>query len=106
MKKALLLLPILLLTACSTSESTPEEQLRHVAHNPHVQTEVSKLQQQLDRGEITEQYAQEKLKQILKNRVEANSGSPESILKKIEAIDPQIAEGLRQQIEAQQNAEN
>ena len=100
MKKLLLLSVIALsVVGCAQGELSSEEVTRKVGTNEHVQLEINKLQAELGRGEITEAYAQEKLKKILKERVRANSGDPEVILEKIGQEDPMLEKGLAEMIE-------
>ncbi|MBT6996157.1 hypothetical protein HN954_01865 [bacterium] len=103
MKKFLIFGFAIFLVGCGTP--TSEEKIENVARDENVQIEISNLETQLASGEITEKYAQEQLKKILRERKELNSGSTESILKKIEAIDPESAEMFRRQIEANQAAQ-
>ncbi len=84
MKKILIVFACFLaLTGCKAPEKTPEEQALQIANNEYVLLEIEELQAQLERGEITEKYASERLKQILKERQRLNSGSTEVILEKI-----------------------
>ncbi len=87
---------------CAQHQLTSEEVTQKVGTNEHVQLEIKKLQSELERGEITEAYAQEKLKQILKQRVRANSGEPEVILEKIGEQDPMLEKGLAEMIKRSQ----
>lgn len=102
MKKLLIAFALILtLSACTSSELTTEQQAQKIAEGTNVSTEITKLQLQLERGEVTEKYAQERLKQILKERQKANSGDTESILEKIRNEDPMLEKGLAEMIERQ-----
>lgn len=70
-----------------------------IATGVNVSREITKLQLQLERGEITEKYAQEKLKQVLKERQKQNSGDTESILKKVGEEDPMIQKALEEMLQ-------
>ena len=96
---------ILSVVGCAQPELTQKEVTQKVATNENVQIEIKKLEMQLERGEITESYAQEKLKQILKKRVQANSGEPEAILEKIGEQDPMLEKGLAEMIQRRQEAD-
>lgn len=100
MKKLLILsVFVLILTGCTAAPKTPLEEAHEIASGENVSAEINKLQLQLERGEVTEKYAQEKLKKILKERQKQNSGDTESILKKIGEQDPMIEKGLSEMIE-------
>lgn len=106
MKKLLILSAIAIsVVGCAQRQLSQEEVTQKVATNEHVQLEIKKLQTELERGEITESYAQERLKQILRNRVRDNSGDPEVILEKIGEQDPMLEKGLAEMIERRQEAE-
>ena len=100
MKKLLTISIIALaLTACATMPKTPAEEARDIAEGVNVSREITKLQLQLENGEVTERYAQEKLKQILKERQRQNSGDTEVILEKIGDEDPMIQKALEEMLE-------
>lgn len=99
--KKLLTISILALaiTACATMPKTPAEEAQNIAENQYVSLEIAKLQTQLENGEVTEKYAQEKLKQILKERQRQNSGDTEAILEKVGNEDPMIQKALEEMLE-------
>ncbi len=100
MKKLLFLAVfVLCLTGCSTIPKTPAEEAKNIAENVHVSAEINKLQVQLERGEVTQKYASERLKQILKERQRLNSGDTEVILEKIKEQDPMLEKGLAEMIQ-------
>lgn len=89
----------LALTACATIPKTPAEKARDIAKGTNVSQEITKLQLQLENGEITKKYAQEKLKQVLKERQRQNSGDTDAILEKIGDQDPMIQKALEEMLE-------
>lgn len=100
MKKLLLLsVLVLMLAGCSSTPPTSAEEAQTIAEGENVSAEIQKLQLQLDNGEVTEKYAQERLKQILKKRQKENSGDTESILEKIGEQDPALERGIAEMIE-------
>ncbi len=100
MKKALILSVLMIILAgCSTPEKTPAEEAQNIAENQYVSLEIEKLQTQLENGAVTEKYAQEKLKQILKERQRQNSGDTAAILEKVGNEDPMIQKALEQMLE-------
>ena len=103
MKKLIgLVMATVLLVGCG--ELTPEQKIHNVATDADVQVEIQALQQQLDRGEITEKYDRERFEQILRQRKEENSDDPEAILKRIEKISPESATLLRAKLAEQEAA--
>ena len=103
MKKLLLLsIFVLCLTGCNTIPKTPTEEAKIIAEDVHVSPEINKLQLQLERGEVTQKYAQERLKQILKERQRLNSGDTDVILEKIKDQDPMLEKGLAEMIQRRQ----
>ncbi len=103
MKKLLILsVLVLMLAGCSTPEKTPAEEAQVIAEGENVAAEIQQLQLQLDNGEVTEKYAQERLKQILKTRQQENSGDTEAILEKIGKQDPRLEEGIAEMIKRRQ----
>ena len=103
MKKLLLISVIILtLAGCTTTPKSDTEKAREIANDIHVSQEIEKLNLQLERGEVTEKYAQERLKQILKERQRINSGDTDVILEKIKEQDPMLEKGLAEMIEKRQ----
>jgi hypothetical protein len=103
MKKLLILsVLVLTLTGCNATPKTSTEEAKNIAEDIHVSTEINKLQLQLENGAVTEKYAAEKLKQILKERQKQNSGDTEVILEKIKNQDPILEKGLAEMIQRRQ----
>ncbi len=106
MKKLFLLSAlVLMLAGCSSTPPTPAEEAHTIAQGKYVSAEIQKLQLQLKNGEVTEKYAQERLKQILKERQKQNSGDTESILKKIGEQDPALQKGIAEMIQKRKATE-
>lgn len=105
--KKLLTLSILLLTltACTTNQQSPAQEAQKIAAGTNVSREITNLQLQLERGEVTEKYAQEKLKQILKERQRQNSGDTEAILEKVGKEDPMIQKALEEMLQRHKTTE-
>lgn len=98
MQKILLVFSALVLFGCSiSSPETPQPKI-NTASKTYIQEQVQLLQQKIDNDEITENQAQEKLKNILQENQKLNDGSTESILKKFEMISPETAELLKERI--------
>ena len=103
MKKLLLFsVIVLILSGCTTTLKSDTEKAREIANDIHVSQEIEKLNLQLEQGEVTEKYAQERLKQILKERQRINSGDTDVILEKIKDQDPMLEKGLAEMIEKRQ----
>ena len=99
MKKLLLTLSLIILSGCSLSNnSEPVNETDKFTQNDFVKEEIAKLQRQVESDEITPQYAQQKLKQIIEENKKLNDGSTKSILKKFEDIDPKISDALEKRI--------